>query len=122
MVNPAIRSVIELEAARFKLDPDLVEAIVMTESSGRPIVRRFERGFMEKYLMKLQVSDHDRISLATSWGLMQVMGQVARELGMIGDPVKLCEPTVGVFNFCNKMDQRFSPACFIFFVVRDSFK
>ena len=37
---------------------------------------------------------------STSWGLCQLMGAVARELGYAGSPKSLCDPDVNIFIGC----------------------
>jgi soluble lytic murein transglycosylase-like protein len=98
--------VIELAAATHKLPADLVRAIVQVESSGNTFAIRYEPNFLLTYVKKDVKTfgasrDTERISRATSWGLMQVMGQVARELGCT-EPFlsSLCEPVTGLECGC----------------------
>ena len=44
--------------------------------------------------------DTELIAQKTSWGLMQVMGTVARELGHRGWLSELCEPERGIYYGC----------------------
>lgn len=85
-LNADIRFAIEDKAKHFSLDPDIVEAIVLTESSGRPDAWRYEPNFFAKYVRDNPNFEHctgkEKEVLATSWGLMQVMGLVAWELGL----------------------------------------
>lgn len=72
---------------------ELVEAIIQVESGGDQHAMRFEPGFLTRYLLNKDgtpkpvetfgacSADTERIARATSWGPMQVMGQVAREYG-----------------------------------------
>ena len=92
---------IERAAAEFGVDPDLVRAIVMTESAGDPWAIRFEPAFYDRYIVGnkdyAKASATERMAAATSWGLMQVMGAVARERGFRGRYLsELCEPIVGL--------------------------
>lgn len=81
-VNADIREEIEKVAPKFGLDPDLVEAIVITESSGFPAARRYEPNFYAKYIRDGEYPKELKTQLATSYGLMQVMGVVAYEYGL----------------------------------------
>lgn len=98
--------IIELAAATHKLPVDLVRAIVQVESSGNTFAIRYESAFLLTYVKKdVQTfgasRDTERIARATSWGLMQVMGQVARELGCTDAFLSsLCEPVVGLEYGC----------------------
>ena len=72
-------------AAAQSLDPALVCAIVEQESAWNPWAMRFEPLFFAKYVASLytnnKVSASEAYARGFSWGLMQVMGQVARESG-----------------------------------------
>lgn len=90
----------------YNLDPKLVASIVMVESSGEPCATRFEPHF--KYLMtpkqyayRLKITEEtEETQQKMSFGLMQVMGSVARELGHEGHLVELCQPTIGLNYGC----------------------
>lgn len=104
MVSPELRKLIESKAATYGLDPDLVEAHVMTESSGKPTARRFEMQFFNHYIAPMKIADEDEADgRATSWGLLQIMGQVARELGYQGNWSGLTEPAVNLTYGCKKL-------------------
>jgi len=47
---------------------------------------------------------------AVSWGLMQVMGQTAREFGYPGPLPQLCSPGVGLLYGCKKLKSCFERA------------
>jgi soluble lytic murein transglycosylase-like protein len=89
-MDAVIWSILESEAVPAGLDPKLVGAIAMTESSWDPAATRFEP--LWKYFVDVPrwaaeagvTYDEERRDQATSWGLMQVMGSVARELGYTG--------------------------------------
>ena len=82
-VNIDIRLAIERLCG--DIDPDLIEAIVMTESSGRPDAFRYEPNFYAKYVREGDYPKVQHKELSTSWGLMQVMGLVAWEMGLKKD-------------------------------------
>ena len=92
-------------AARAGLDPCLVGAMVLTESSGAPEAMRYERGY--RYLFQPTVVKPRGCSTSTevnaqqcSWGLMQIMGATARELGFRGWMPELCRPDIGLEYGC----------------------
>jgi soluble lytic murein transglycosylase-like protein len=94
-----------LQASReHGLDPNLVEAVVVVESSGRTDAFRFEPNFWVKYLQnnpEYQGEIPRRVS--SSYGLMQLMLPVARELGLKREPEYLFVPSVNLFFGCKKL-------------------
>lgn len=95
-------------AQQAGLDPALVCAVVEQESSWDPKAKRYEPGFYERYIVPLTVKTTEGHLRAFSWGLMQVMGQVARELGFKGDLTDIQDPMIGLTLGCehlkNKLD------------------
>lgn len=85
-------------AIRHQLDPNWVFAIIQTESAGLPAAMRYETSW--KYLTRPDFYAHRlKITLETetqlqkfSYGLMQVMGSVAREYGYADSLALLVEP------------------------------
>jgi soluble lytic murein transglycosylase-like protein len=79
--------------------PELVCAIVEQESAWDRWAFRYEPGFYARYvqpqLARGAITDEGEArARAFSWGLMQVMGQVAREQGFAGGSLAaLCDPT-----------------------------
>jgi soluble lytic murein transglycosylase-like protein len=72
-------------------DPALVFAIVEQESGWDPNEYRYEPAFEKKYVDGIEgLSETEKKGRSMSWGLMQLMGQVARERGFIGPFPKLC--------------------------------
>ena len=53
MVSKEIRDIILTKANKYDLYPDLVEAHVMTESSGKPDATRYEPAFFKTYIVPL---------------------------------------------------------------------
>lgn len=87
------------------LDAQLIAAFIMTESSGNPDATRFEPHWAYFYSPELYTDDEhnlaeERTQQATSWGLMQVMGSVARELKYRGDLESLVIPELSVKYGC----------------------
>jgi soluble lytic murein transglycosylase-like protein len=109
-------------AEAHALWPELVCAIVEQESAWDPWALRYEPAFYDKYiatsltarrpdrqasrlaaaLTSSEIPDDPTESRARafSWGLMQVMGQVAREHGFTGALASLCDPAVGLEIGC----------------------
>lgn len=89
-------------AHAYQLDPRVVCAVCEQESSWNPYAIRFEPGFLKKYVEPLNLpSQTDAMARSTSWGIMQVMGQVAREFGFKGQYLTmLCDPTAGLDIGC----------------------
>lgn len=82
-------------------DPDLVSAVVMTESSGKTHAYRYEPAFFDRYLRgKDEWKGANPERVAASYGLMQVMYTTALEHGLTGDPEQLFRPSVGLFYGC----------------------
>jgi soluble lytic murein transglycosylase-like protein len=93
---------IEEQAASFKIAPDVLAALACHESMGNPYAMRVEPNF--KWIPDDYAKDRPGImSVSTefwgrkiSWGLCQVMGQIARERGFKGWWPALCEPDLGL--------------------------
>lgn len=100
-------------AARHGLPPELVAAMVRVESGGDPWAVRYEPGFYRRYLEDLALSttdgcseDTERRTRAMSFGLLQIMGQVARELGCeLPFLSQLCDPETGLEWSCKYLAQ-----------------
>jgi soluble lytic murein transglycosylase-like protein len=81
-------------AIRHQLDPHWVLAVIQTESAGFPHAMRYETGWSyfcrpEFYADRLAITvDTERQMQKFSYGLMQIMGSVAREYGF-GDSLAL---------------------------------
>ena len=100
---------IELKASRFGLDPCLLAGLVCQESGGDPDAARPEpiykwlfgktathKARVLKLLPRWRTLAQDFYMQRISYGLCQVMGAVARELGLEGYLTKLCQPDVGL--------------------------
>jgi soluble lytic murein transglycosylase-like protein len=96
MIKPEIQEAIDKKAAEHEIDPALVSSFVMVESSGNPKATRYEPAFYNKYISPMNLPEVEGKSRATSFGLMQIMGQVARELGFKGEFTDLFIPEVGL--------------------------
>lgn len=105
MSTPDIKQHIKAAALQHGLDPALVEAIVLTESSGNPAATRYEPEFYRRYIQRDYKDPVDGAQRATSWGLMQIMGQVAREAGFKGSFQELLGVECGLNWGCKKLAQ-----------------
>lgn len=87
------------------LDPALVCAIIEQESGFDTWAIRYEPSFLVKYVPKnLPVTEYQ--GRAFSWGAMQCMGQVAREVGFKGPLAQLCSPETGISVGCQVFHQK----------------
>lgn len=100
---------IENAAKAWGLPPELVAAVVGVESGGNAWAFRFEPAYYMRHVAKdASVRskapcslDSERQALATSWGLMQVMGATARGLGFQGPFLSaLTDPATGLEYGC----------------------
>lgn len=85
------------------LDARLVLAVCEQESNWNPWAIRFEPRFLARYVAPLGLTDTESYARSFSWGLMQLMGQVARELGYKGNLAALCDPTIGLEWGCKHL-------------------
>jgi soluble lytic murein transglycosylase-like protein len=108
---PANFIAIAIETARkHSLDPALVCAVIEQESAWNPWAMRYEPAFA-KYIASLftnnKVSASEAYARGFSWGLMQVMGQVARENGFSDRFLSgLCDPSVGIEFGCRVLRKK----------------
>ena len=99
-------------ARQYALDPALVCAVIEQESSWNPWAIRFEPDFMARYVNPLflagKISGTEAYARSFSWGLMQVMGEVAREQGYIGTSLaELCDPQTAIDQGCQRLAKAF---------------
>ena len=108
-------------AATHQLDAALVCAICEQESAWNPWAIRYEPAFFAHYvapqLTAGKISNTEAQARAFSWGLMQVMGQVAREHNFGTAPAtgsaslsQLCDPTCGLEVGCTVFAAKLSAA------------
>jgi soluble lytic murein transglycosylase-like protein len=82
--------------------PELVCAIIEQESDWDRWAVRYEPMFYKRYIVPLTTKsaglpESEARMRAISWGLMQVMGQVAREHGFLGNSLaQMCDPRTGL--------------------------
>jgi len=113
--NAELVALARQKAAEHQLYPELVCAICEQESAWNPWAMRYEPAFMSRYVAPLftnnKISATEAYARGFSWGLMQVMGQVAREHGF--DDVflsELCDPAVGLEFGCRVLSRKLAAA------------
>jgi soluble lytic murein transglycosylase-like protein len=99
-------------AVAQSLDPALVCAVIEQESGWNPWAIRYEPAFFAKYVANLytnnKISASEAYARGFSWGLMQVMGQVARETGFDAAFLSaLCDPEQGLATGCKVLRKKF---------------
>ena len=107
----ALTPIIIKAALDYKIDAEVLGALILQESGGNPWATRYEPAFYLKYISKLTrstlpgfVPNPNQVSLmtekkhrATSWGCCQVMGETAREHGYSEIYItRLLDPVVGI--------------------------
>jgi soluble lytic murein transglycosylase-like protein len=102
-------------AVAQSLDAALVCAVVEQESGWNPWAMRFEPHFFAKYVAAQytnnRVSASEAYARGFSWGLMQVMGQVAREAGFDAFYLSaLCDPEQGLAIGCQVLRKKLDAA------------
>ena len=102
-------------ATNFKLDPVLICAMVEQESNWNPWAMRFEPFFFNRYVSSQytnnKISASEAWARGYSWGLLQVMGQTARENGF--DMLflsALCDPEAGLSIGCSVFAKKLDAA------------
>ncbi|WP_043634297.1 transglycosylase SLT domain-containing protein [Desulfovibrio sp. TomC] len=91
-------------ASALGLPVELPQSMIMVESHGNPFATRFEPAFFDRYLKNKPLSfvppgcskDTEAIGRATSWGLLQIMGETARTIGFRGWFGELLTPEIGL--------------------------
>ena len=97
------------------LDPALVCGVVEQESGWNTWAMRYEPLFFAKYVAPLytnnKVGATEAYARGFSWGLMQVMGQTAREMGVSSPHLStLCDPAVGLAVGCKILRKKLEAA------------
>ncbi len=105
-------------ALKYELRPDVVACIILQESNGNPFAIRFERKFCETklatkdraYLFSWYSGSGEKPSLetertqrATSFGLMQCLGETLRWCVKSKQPflTAYCDPELGIDAGCH---------------------
>lgn len=94
MTKDQLRAIAVAAAEKHGLDHVLFQALIHHESANwSEQAQRYEPGFFRKYVEVMNLADTNEARLrATSIGLTQIMGQVAREQGFTGPLASLFEP------------------------------
>lgn len=87
--DPSLITTAKQVAVQLNLIPSIVCGIIAQESEWNPLAVRYEPAFYVRYIEPMvdagTLTDMtEATNRATSWGLMQVMGQTAREFGYLG--------------------------------------
>lgn len=93
-------------AKTHALPEDLVCAVCEHESGWNVWAARYEPAFFKRYIHPAHpdTPSTEEIDAAESFGLMQLMGCTARELGFKGKYfTELCDPAVGIEFGCRKL-------------------
>lgn len=86
----------------YRVPFDLLGAIIQTESGGNPYASRYEPNYRylfypDAFARNLVITRlTEEIHQKTSWGYMQIMGGVARELGFKDHLPRLSEPSINL--------------------------
>ena len=107
--------IIQKEANERGLDWRLIAALCRQESSGNQWAQRYEpnatrsinQNFWKYASLNGITPQTESIAECTSFGLLQVMGYVARSLGFDGPLTRLCDPETGVHYGCLLLCQLF---------------
>jgi soluble lytic murein transglycosylase-like protein len=115
IVPPEIIDLARHIASEHGLDPALVCAVIEQESAWNPWAVRYEPAFLSRYVAPLytagKLSPTEAYMRAMSWGLMQVMGQVAREFSFKEASLsELCDPATGIEFGCRILAARLARA------------
>jgi len=114
-LDPKLIALAEQAAQAEGLDPALVCAVIEQESGWNPWSMRYEPAFFAKYVAPLytnnKVGATEAYARGISWGLMQVMGQTAREKGANSPFLStLCDPVVGLAIGCRVLRHKLDAA------------
>jgi soluble lytic murein transglycosylase-like protein len=114
-VPPELIDLARQIACEHGLDPALVCAVAEQESAWNPWAVRYEPGFLSRYVAPLytagKFSATEAYTRSMSWGLMQVMGQVAREFGFEESSLaELCDAAIGLDFGCRILATRLTRA------------
>lgn len=114
MFDPALISVAKAIAKAEGVDPVLICAMIEQESAWDCWAIRYEPAFMAKYVGPLytnhKINATEAYARSFSWGVLQTMGQVAREAGFKGPLPQLCDFTIGVTWGCRVWKKKLESA------------
>jgi soluble lytic murein transglycosylase-like protein len=115
-----LNEIIKRNSQTFEIPENLIKSIIVQESGCRVWAIRYEPAFTRRHLTDKETGQlksleklkghipkginrtTEYMMRATSFGLMQVMGQVAREYGFSKDSlVELCVPELNIYFGCS---------------------
>ena len=111
MEFPQLVQLAKETARKHVLDPALICAVVEQESDWQPWAIRYEPAFQKRYVEPLGLTNQTEIvARSMSWGLCQLMGQCARDLGFHDKMASLCDPFTGLEWGCKHFARKFDAA------------
>lgn len=105
--------ILSVISEKHGLEPELVAAVSYQESGGNRYAMRYEPNWSylyqpDKFAKDLGISrDSELQAQKFSYGYMQTMGSVARELGFTDSLIRLCEPFNAYEFGCAKLAECF---------------
>jgi soluble lytic murein transglycosylase-like protein len=88
-------------AVKHGLDPYLICGMVEQESDWETFAIRYEPAFYMHYVRPIAgLTATEAYARSFSWGLMQVMGECARENGFKDGLASMCDPQTGLDQGC----------------------
>lgn len=97
-------------AIAHQLPKELVCAVVEQESGWETFSIRYEDGFRQRYVAPAHHEITEEVARSISWGLMQIMGENARELGFTDHLASLCVPVNGLEYGCRQLNKELQRA------------
>lgn len=107
-----ITTVAKQNAAKHELEAELILAFIKQESNFDTLAHRFEPNWrysfspdQQKVFAAANNLSHETESIdeSMSYGCLQIMGSVARELGFTGNLAQLYDPEFGIHYGCLKL-------------------
>lgn len=99
------RPLIEAASTTHDIPVAVICGIISQESSWNTWSMRYEPDFTTRYVVPTypKSSPTYRVQAGSSWGLMQLMGLVSREIGYQGNFLWLLTPEWGIYWGCRKL-------------------
>lgn len=97
----------------FDIDRILLGSIILTESFGEDSITRYEQHYKylydpKSFAKRLRTTETTEIiHQRTSWGLCQIMGALARELGFDRHLPNLIDPEINLLYACRHLKNLF---------------
>lgn len=114
MKTPELLALARQKAIAWQIQPDIVFALIDRESEWDTYDIRFEPKFLSKYIAPQytagKLSATEAYGRSFSWGLMQIMGETAREIGYEGPLAALTDPATGIEWGCRRLNGLLSRA------------